>query len=65
MDYGEYMEERANFYADPQNESLTCSACRKHFPPVNNGDDVSPCCNAQAVETMTPEERFELEHPEV
>ena len=63
-DLGEYWEERANFYSEPMGEGLTCSCCRKKFPVVNNGDDVSPCCNAQAIETMTVEERYELEHPE-
>lgn len=28
---------------------LVCTMCRKQFPPVNNGDDVSPCCNAQGL----------------
>ncbi len=32
---------------------LTCSFCGKLFAAVNNGDDVSPCCNAQSIEGMS------------
>ncbi len=40
----------------PYSWNLTCSFCGKKFPPINNGDDVSPCCNAGSVEGMSQSE---------
>lgn len=60
MSYEEELMSRSGV-SDPRCYSLTCSACGKHFPPVNNGDDCSPCCNAQCLETMTAEDILDLE----
>lgn len=32
---------------------LTCSCCASQYSAANNGDSISPCCNAEAIESMS------------